>query len=100
MQNESGEVKKKLNLNMHLGGARKGICSNCGYVGYPKTQNKGSGVLEIFLYLFVFSIPIALIYSIWRRAGLKPIYCRTCHQPTMIPGDSPKGQELVQKAVK
>lgn len=74
--------------------AKQYVCSTCGYVGNPKRITKGSIFIEIILWLFLI-IP-GLIYSIWRLTT-KYNACPKCKNATMIPTDTPKGQELVAK---
>ena len=82
-------------MNFTLGFKPKFICTNCGSVANPVKKVKGSGLFEVLLYLFLVSIPISLIYSVWRRTGKESV-CPHCKQTTMIPIDSPKGQSLQQ----
>lgn len=67
------------------------ICRNCGYIGESKTVTKGSLLIEIALWL-CFIVP-GLIYSLW-RVTTRYSACPTCHNPTMIPIDSPIGKKL------
>lgn len=69
------------------------ICSNCGYVGYPKRVTKGSMGIEIVLWLF-FIIP-GVIYSLWRGSS-KFKACPSCGAQNMIPLDTPNGRKLLQ----
>lgn len=71
----------------------KYVCTNCGYVGLPKTVTKGSFLIELVLWLF-FLIP-GLIYSIWRLTSRHKA-CPKCEASNMIPTDSPRGKELTQ----
>lgn len=68
------------------------ICAACGSRSVPTRPNKGSGLLELLLWL-CFIIP-GLIYSIWRRSGLSN-RCRSCGSGDVIPLDSPRGRKLV-----
>ena len=43
----------------------KYICSNCDYVGKPKTITKGSLVIEVILWLLI--IVPGVLYSLWRH---------------------------------
>ncbi len=72
------------------------ICTNCGSQSNPIRKNKGSGFLELMLYLFLVSIPLAVIYSIWRRTATEPL-CPKCRKPTLIPINSPNGEKLLVK---
>lgn len=59
-------------------------CNNCGNLtNTPRTR--GSGWIEIILYLFVFIIG-GVIYSIWRRSGAG--LCPTCKKDTLIPASA------------
>lgn len=73
--------------------SKKIVCESCGTIGYPKTQVKGSLLVEIFLWI-IFLIP-GIIYSIWRRASPKQV-CRACGSTSIIPVDSPRGKTLVK----
>lgn len=66
------------------------ICTNCHYVGKGKAP--GSFLIEVVLWLS-FIVP-GLIYSIW-RFGQKKRICPLCGSSSMIPVDTPKGQELL-----
>ncbi|MBA7713419.1 hypothetical protein ES703_122422 [subsurface metagenome] len=72
--------------------AKEMICSKCGYKGKPKLHTKGNIGMEIVLWLF-FLLP-GLIYSIWRHAS-RYKGCPKCHEPNMLPLDSPLAQKLV-----
>jgi hypothetical protein len=67
------------------------ICAGCGAQGMPTQRDKGSGFIEIILWL-CFIIP-GLIYSIWRRSGLANS-CQICRSTDIIPIDSPRGRKL------
>ena len=62
-------------------------CQNCGVTGKPKTQTKGSFLIEVFLWLCLI-IP-GWIYSLWRLTSREKV-CPSCGAPNMIPVDSPK----------
>lgn len=70
------------------------ICSNCGYLGRPKSEIKGSCLLEGLLWLF-FIIP-GIIYTIMRSHSATKV-CPKCKSPNMVPVNTPRGQELIQK---
>jgi len=70
------------------------ICSSCGHRGKPKTQNRGSCVLALFL-LFCFIVP-GLFYLLWMVTGHK-LSCPKCKNSTMIPAESPMGQKLIKE---
>lgn len=50
-------------------------CPNCGYTGLPQKVARGSGVIEVILWL-CYLIP-GLLYSVW-RAGTKHYVCPKC----------------------
>lgn len=62
--------------------AYKMHCMTCGAEEIPKRNNKGSGLIEIILWL-CFVIP-GLIYSIWRRSN-RPQTCPVCRSTTVVP---------------
>lgn len=62
------------------------ICTTCNYSGIFKKTNKGSFLLEIFLW-FLYIIP-GLIYSIYRRSNRRR-QCPNCLNFTIIPTNSP-----------
>ncbi len=68
------------------------ICTNCYFVGIGRKA--GSGLLE-FIGWISFILP-GMAYGSWRRKR-KHSVCPKCHERTMIPLDTPKGQELIQK---
>jgi hypothetical protein len=61
-------------------------CMTCGTDGEPKTETRGSIVIEIVLWL-MFIVP-GLIYSIWRLTTKRPV-CRACGSATLVPYDAP-----------
>ena len=68
------------------------VCTACGCVGKPRKITKGSCLIELILWLS-FILP-GLIYSIWRLTTRQGV-CPKCWNPSMIPTDTPKGQELI-----
>lgn len=70
------------------------ICSNCGYLGWPKKITKGSFLIELVLWI-CFIIP-GLIYSLWRLASRYKA-CPQCKAPNMIPENTPRGQKLIKE---
>lgn len=73
------------------------ICTNCYYQGKGKGVTKGSLGVEVLLWLFLFwTIIIPLFYSIWRASSQQKV-CPKCGQSTLVPENSPRGIELVQK---
>jgi hypothetical protein len=69
------------------------VCPNCYYNGKPKFLAKGSLLIAIVLLVIFF--PIGLIYIIICSVGPKNI-CPKCETP-LIPEDSPRGIEVLQK---
>ena len=64
----------------------KYYCNSCS--NYSATaRKKGSGWIELVLYLF-YIVP-GIIYSIWRRSG-PPNVCPTCKSATLIPAAAAK----------
>jgi hypothetical protein len=72
------------------------ICTQCGYIGNPKTAIEGNGCLEIVLWL-LFIVP-GLIYSIWRSTSRHKV-CPKCKSPNLIPIDSPRGQQIMKETM-
>lgn len=77
------------------------ICTCCGYTGNDVSRKKGSGWIEFILWigtlftsgaLVVFALP----YSVWRMISRSKV-CPKCQKDTMIPVNSPMGQELINK---
>ena len=72
------------------------ICTQCHTVSSPEFTPRGSRWIELILWC-CYLLP-GLIYSIWRRAGHKDnIVCPKCLGKTMIPVDTPRGQQLMPK---
>jgi hypothetical protein len=69
---------------------KKMICPNCGHEGRGLWIRPGSGGLEVLLWLMM--IVPGLLYSVW-RSGQAYRGCPKC-ETRMIPGDSPRGQQL------
>lgn len=72
--------------------ANKLLCLKCGFQGKPKLFTKGSIFIELILWLLLI-IP-GLIYSIWRHTT-RYKGCPKCHEPNMIPLDSPVAQRFL-----
>jgi len=71
------------------------VCTTCGHVGKAKKLTKGSIWIEIILWIF-FIFP-GILYSLWRLISKQDV-CSQCNNPTIIPVNTPKGQELLSKA--
>lgn len=61
-------------------------CMTCGLDEIPTTKNKGSGLIELLLWL-CFLFP-GLLYSIWRRSNL-PKICPACRSSAVVPRNAP-----------
>lgn len=70
------------------------ICTACHHVGNRKKVTPGSFWIELFLWLF-FVLP-GVVYSLYRFLSKKEV-CEACGNPTMIPTNTPKGQELLKE---
>lgn len=69
------------------------ICPNCGSAaGAPSLP--GSGWIEAILWIT--TIFLGLIYSVWRRTK-KSRGCATCGAPATIPLDTPAGKRLAME---
>ncbi len=67
------------------------ICKDCGSLVSGEEHKKGSGSIEIVLWL-LFLLP-GLIYSMWRTSGdLK--HCEVCKSINLIPQNSPEGERI------
>lgn len=62
------------------------FCPRCKQEGLSEKVKKGSGGLEVFLWIigFVALWIVPLIYSIWRRSGIVPS-CRFCGETGIVP---------------
>ena len=65
------------------------ICSVCGYEGQGRKTKRGSGTVEVMIWLTLL-VP-GPFYSAWRRIGLKR-QCTNCDNPEMVRVDKPEGQ--------
>lgn len=70
------------------------FCPNCGNRAKPKRHTKGSILIEIILWI-CFIVP-GVIYSIWRLTTRQKV-CPVCSAPNMIPVDSPRAQQFINK---
>ena len=70
------------------------ICTQCGFIGQPSHATKGSGLIEVVLWL-TFIIP-GIIYSIWRRSSPSQV-CSKCKSQTLIPVDAPKAKKILEE---
>lgn len=68
------------------------ICKACGTLNTGRRVARGSGLIELVLWL-TFIIPIALIYSIWRRAGAGSA-CSSCGSRDLVGLETPVGRRL------
>lgn len=67
-------------------GKAKYYCNACHNYA-PHALRKGSGWIEVVLYLF-YIVP-GVIYSIWRRAG-PPTVCPLCRATALVPASAAK----------
>lgn len=72
------------------------VCTQCGYTGDSKNAIKGSGGVELLLWLF-FIIP-GLIYSVWRSSS-RHLVCPKCKNPNLIPLDSPRARKIMRESM-
>lgn len=71
-------------------GDYKMYCTTCGISSVPERPKKGHWLIELVLYFF-YIVP-GIVYSVWRRSGLKN-RCPNCGAETMIPLTSPKARK-------
>lgn len=71
---------------------KENICTKCYYSDSSDTP--GSFLIELALWVLFF--PVGFIYTCW-RASNKGTQCPNCKSRTMIPLDSPRGQELASR---
>ncbi len=71
------------------------VCTQCGFVGKPSQKAKGSGFIELVLWL-AFLVP-GIIYSIWRRSS-PPQICTQCKSTAVIPVDSPRAKKILEES--
>jgi len=72
------------------------ICTACGKVGNPITHTKGSIFIELVLWL-CFLIP-GILYSLWRMTTKEKV-CRYCRKASLIPINSPQGQQILARTI-
>ena len=60
----------------------------------PTALRKGSGWIELILYLF-YIIP-GIIYSVWRRSG-EPTVCPICKAAALVPAATAKPRPVVNR---
>lgn len=70
------------------------ICRSCGTLGGGEVKRKGSGGIELLLYLI--AIVPGIIYSLWRSSN-KQIACAQCGGKEIIAIGSPVGQKLMRE---
>ena len=84
------------------------VCTHCGSAGSPERRRRGSLALEIGLWvlalitlpLFALGAPIlfllvAVFYTLW-RFSMREV-CPRCGAQAMIPADTPRGREVLQR---
>ncbi len=71
---------------------RDAYCKDCGFVGEVVTMKRGSGRIELVLWLLT-CFGLGLIYSVYRRNP--PLgSCANCCSRNIIPADSPIARSL------
>lgn len=68
------------------------VCTQCGSIVKPKIMIRGSGIVEIFLWILFF-VP-GFIYSLWRHSSKYPA-CPKCKGESLIPIDTPIAQKFI-----
>ena len=68
------------------------ICVEC----YSSTLGATPGSFLIELTLWILFFPFGFIYTCWRCSN-KGTQCPNCKSKTMIPLNSPRGQELAKR---
>ena len=75
--------------------AKKLICTTCLSQSGTKRHMKGSLLIELFLWL-CFLVP-GILYSVWRHTTVAQV-CKACNSIELVPIDTPRGIELVNKS--
>lgn len=70
------------------------FCLECHSVDSGKNEVKGHFLIEVILWL-CFLVP-GIIYTIWRTTNKQKV-CRTCGSKKLIPSDSPRAREIIDK---
>lgn len=86
------------------------ICKDCGHIGKAKKKTCGTFGNEVslwvlgILFLLIFSplgmiiMAVAVLYSLWRMFAPCDKVCPQCsHKDTMIPLDSPVGEQMAKQ---
>lgn len=71
------------------------ICKACGTVNSATRIARGSGFVELVLWV-TFVIPIALVYTVWRRTNLRPT-CSACGSQELVALATPVGRRLASQ---
>ena len=71
--------------------SKKYICTLCGSQKEPVWAKRGSGYIEILMWL-AYIVP-GMIYTLWRLLRKHQV-CQNCSQPTVIPINSAQGTHL------
>ena len=74
--------------------SKKYFCTSCYSQNLPVQVKKGSGVLELALWIFF--LPIAIFYSVW-RIGNKTTKCSDCGGVNIIDGNSKRAKMEIKK---
>lgn len=70
------------------------VCLSCEHVGPTKKYTRGSFWIEVVLWL-CYIIP-GVLYSLW-RLSTRTEGCASCGSSYIVPVDSPRGQEIINK---
>lgn len=74
--------------------SKTGICLDCETITDGKKRSGGSFAMEIFLW--VFTLPLGIIYSLWRFVFKKPT-CECCGSNRIVPIQSPAAVAILNK---
>lgn len=69
------------------------VCTTCTFHGPPLWPEKGSGAVEVALWLLLL-VP-GIIYSVWRRSNLRPT-CSRCTSELVVWDDTPEAGRILQ----
>lgn len=70
------------------------ICTTCYFHGNPK--EKSIGFLEVLCWIFL--TPVMVLLAVFSSKNPKGGVCPKCNNRSLIPSDTPRGQEILQKA--
>jgi len=70
------------------------VCTACGYQGQMRSY--GCAQIGITVLLAILMIIPGVVYALWVDAWRKR--CPVCDLKALIPADSPRGREIINKA--